>query len=88
MVISVRDLVCPDTNGLNLVLPIVTESPWRMTLVNPHFCDGSYTSQSVDPHFTQWTHTSVWVLYKSVSGLSWVLYICHSLKMHEFFRKT
>ena len=30
-----------------------------MTLVAPHFCDGSYTSQSVDPHFTQWTHTSV-----------------------------
>ena len=52
-------LVCPDTNWLNLVLPINTESPWRMTLVDPHFCDGSYTSQSVDPHFTQWTHTSV-----------------------------
>ena len=43
-------LVCPDTNWLNLVLPISTESPWRMTLVDPHFCDGSYTSQSVDPH--------------------------------------
>ena len=66
-------LVCPDTNWLNLVLPISTESPWRMTLVDPvdpryytspiiqvsQRTHTSLTSVMGPMQVTQWTHTFV-----------------------------